>query len=428
MDECPTRWSSGNFGEPKDCQGWCRDTKLDDAKKLWKDLGIHLNTVVDLSLFVKCVDSGLFAERLDRYADVPLPPESAVILDPSSQSLPQTTDFPEEHYKSEAFLGPHIHRLFRGPYSAPVGLARLTEMYTGIVLTKGKITRSNWEAVLTQAQLTYAALDAYAGYIVYAHLVKLFNLLEPTQRPRRRFYAFDCIRGTLYHCCGDSMRTLPGELMDDSDHPRSDHGDSFPTVFYSVGDEIAMHLQGIGTDQPFGLVPWTESNPEYNPGPMRPRKTPEEKEAARIARQKRRTGNQAEEREGQSVGAHSNAETKGPQNGKESAPHSKVSRPPIHPPSQSNRPPPRPTKSLGPNTSRPTAPNFAKQTAFRPSATKSDMNGITTAMKIDRPPEVQSKATVAQTALSLGPSQNNTKDRQTNRRVRSKRNSPLKAT
>lgn len=128
--------------------------RLDDAKKLWKDLGIHLNTVVDLSLFVKCVDSGLFAERLDRYADVPLPPESAVIPDPSSQSLPQTTDFPEEHYKSEAFLGPHIHRLFRGPYSAPVGLARLTEMYTGIVLTKGKITRSNWEAVLTQAQLT----------------------------------------------------------------------------------------------------------------------------------------------------------------------------------------------------------------------------------------------------------------------------------
>ncbi|KAJ3893704.1 ribonuclease H-like domain-containing protein, partial [Lentinula edodes] len=98
-----------------------------DAKKLFKDLRICLNSCVDLSLFVKCVDSGLFAER---------------------------------------------------PYSSSIGLARLAETYEGIVLTKGKITRSNWDLELSPAQLTYAALDAYAGSVVYTHLIRLFSLLE----------------------------------------------------------------------------------------------------------------------------------------------------------------------------------------------------------------------------------------------------------
>ncbi|KAJ3797831.1 ribonuclease H-like domain-containing protein, partial [Lentinula aff. detonsa] len=99
-----------------------------DAKKLYRDLRVCLNSCVDLSLFVKCVDSGF--------------------------------------------------RLFRGPYSTSIGLARLSEIYEGLVLTKGKITRSNWDAELTPAQITYAALDAYAGSIVYTHLTRLFNLLE----------------------------------------------------------------------------------------------------------------------------------------------------------------------------------------------------------------------------------------------------------
>ncbi|KAJ3822645.1 ribonuclease H-like domain-containing protein, partial [Lentinula raphanica] len=94
-----------------------------DAKKLYKDLGICLNSCVDLSLFVKC-------------------------------------------------------RLFRGPYTSSIGLARLAEVYEGLVLTKGKITRSNWDLELTPAQLTYAALDAYAGSLVYSHLIRLFHLLD----------------------------------------------------------------------------------------------------------------------------------------------------------------------------------------------------------------------------------------------------------
>ncbi|KAJ3764273.1 ribonuclease H-like domain-containing protein, partial [Lentinula raphanica] len=104
-----------------------------DAKKLYKDLGVCLNSCVDLSLFF---------------------------------------------YGSEAFLGPYFKRLFRGPYTSSIGLARLAEVYEGLVLTKGKITRSNWDLELTPAQLTYAALDAYAGSIVYSHLTRLFHLLD----------------------------------------------------------------------------------------------------------------------------------------------------------------------------------------------------------------------------------------------------------
>ncbi|KAJ4476686.1 hypothetical protein J3R30DRAFT_3704162 [Lentinula aciculospora] len=254
-----------------------------DAKKLYRDLGICLNSCVDLSLFVKCVDSGLFAERLDRYADIPISPS---VPSPPPPSLPSDCP-PWEFYKSETFLGPYFHRLFRGPYSIAIGLARLAEVYEGLVLVKGKISRSNWDVELTPVQITYAALDAYAGYVVYDHLVKLFNLLEPTKRPKRKFYAFDCIRGRLYHCCGHNRRTLPGEQMEDTELPHL--AAEYPTVpiFHPVEEEIALHLQGVGSDQPHGFVIWTPSNPEYDPGPMQPKKTPEEVEAARQARQKR---------------------------------------------------------------------------------------------------------------------------------------------
>ncbi|KAJ4489589.1 hypothetical protein C8J55DRAFT_505455 [Lentinula edodes] len=251
-----------------------------DAKKLFRDLRICLNSCVDLSLFVKCVDSGLFAERLDRYAGIPL--LSSAFTPPS---LPPDSTSPWEFYASETFLGPHFRRLFRGPYSNSIGLARLAETYEGIVLTKGKITRSNWDLELSPAQVTYAALDAYAGSVVYTHLIRLFSLLEPTKRPKRKFYAFDCIRGTLYNCCGDNRRTLLGEQMEDTELPR---GYTIPPTFYPVEDEITLHLQGVGTDQPRGLIVWNPSNPEYDPGPMPPKKTPEEKEEAKIARQKRR--------------------------------------------------------------------------------------------------------------------------------------------
>jgi hypothetical protein len=240
-----------------------------DARKLYRDLQVSLTSCVDLSLFVKCVDHALFAARIDRYANIPLSSPTP------SPPVPPDPPPPNEYYHSESFLGPHFHRLFRGPYLTSIGLAHLARVYGPLTLTKGNVRRSNWEAQLTQSQITYAALDGYAGYIVYARLLSLFHLLDPSKRPRRKYYAFDCIRGSLYHCSGDNKRSL---LEDDDD------------ASHSVPDEIALHLQGVGVDQPRGLDCWFQSceiNPEYDPGPLPPRKTPEEKEAARLARRKK---------------------------------------------------------------------------------------------------------------------------------------------
>ncbi|KAF9073812.1 ribonuclease H-like domain-containing protein [Rhodocollybia butyracea] len=259
-----------------------------DAKKLWTDCRISVSSCVDLALFVKCIDSGLFAQRLDRYADIPL-----VTSTRDPPTLPPDCQ-PSEFYNSEAFLGPHFYRRFRGSYSNSIGLARLAEIYCGLTLTKGKITCSNWEAELTPEQITYAALDACAGYIVYAHLVELFNLLEPTKRPKRKFYAFDRIQGNLYHCCGSDRRTLLGEQMEDSTSGL-DNGYPSTPLFRLVEEEISLHFHGIGADQTCGLLPWIASNPEYDPGPMPPRLTLEEKEAAKKARQKRQEEKKTEE-------------------------------------------------------------------------------------------------------------------------------------
>ncbi|KAJ3990407.1 hypothetical protein F5890DRAFT_1479587 [Lentinula detonsa] len=347
-----------------------------DAKKLYRDLRVCLNSCVDLSLFVKCVDSGLFAERLDRYANVPFsssPPAEPPSLPPNCQ--------PWEFYNSETFLGPHFSRLFRGPYSTSIGLARLSEIYEGLVLTKGKITRSNWDAELTPAQITYAALDAYAGSIVYTHLTRLFNLLESTKRPKRKYFAFDCIRGTLYNCCGDDRRTLPGEQMEDTELVHFENVHTHRT-FHPVEEEIALHLQGVGTDQPRGFVAWNPSNPEYDPGPLPPKKTPEEKEAMRKQRQKRRDEKRKEE-EAQNEGIESITEVGTLRNGNPSVNHTAVSDVP------------RPKGMLGPNRghapkpmtyapirNRPATSALAIKSAplSRPSA-KPDMNDINTSMK-----------------------------------------------
>ncbi|KAF5384674.1 hypothetical protein D9757_006205 [Collybiopsis confluens] len=283
-----------------------------DAKKLYRDLKLSLTSCVDLSLFVKCVDFGLFAERLVIYAGVPLPSPSK----PDPPPLPADVVHPWDHYNSEAFLGPHYHRLFRGHYNGSIGLARLAEIFAGVTLAKGRITRSNWDVELTPQQLTYAALDAYAGFVIYDRLLQLFDLLESSTRPRRRFYAFDCIRGTLYHCCGDNERTVLGQQVQ-----------VIPTLttvglyavpaFLPVEEEIFLHLQGIGTDQPRGLDPWTSSNPEYDSGPLPPKKTEEEKEKLRMERQKRKEDEKGLEEteepdiERQQHKANANAETAG---------------------------------------------------------------------------------------------------------------------
>ncbi|KIK71334.1 hypothetical protein GYMLUDRAFT_52432 [Collybiopsis luxurians FD-317 M1] len=152
-------------------------------------------------------------------------------------------------------------------------------------------------SMLSSNLVADAALDAYAGYAVYSRLVKLFNLLEPTKRPKRRFYAFDCIRGTLYHCSGDEKRVLLGQPT----------GDSETTEYPSVAEEIFLHLQGVGTDQPRGLDPWAVSNSEYDPGPLPPKRTPEEKEKLRLERRKRREDSKIAEE--QDAEAKANVET-----------------------------------------------------------------------------------------------------------------------
>ncbi|KAK7983846.1 hypothetical protein PG989_011248 [Apiospora arundinis] len=48
-----------------------------------------------------------------------------------------------------------------------VGLAKQVEEHLGLPLWKGKARTSDWSKPLTQEQLTYAADDAYAGYMLY---------------------------------------------------------------------------------------------------------------------------------------------------------------------------------------------------------------------------------------------------------------------
>ena len=72
----------------------------DDCKKLWKDYGINVRNCVDLGLLARTVDNARW----------------------------------------------------KGKYSEPIVLARLCETYNDLTLTKGKITRSNWEAVLSPQQ------------------------------------------------------------------------------------------------------------------------------------------------------------------------------------------------------------------------------------------------------------------------------------
>ncbi|KAF7785087.1 hypothetical protein Agabi119p4_1252 [Agaricus bisporus var. burnettii] len=62
---------------------------------------------------------------------------------------------------------------WKGRYNDPLGLARMTAAYKDRKLVKGKITRSNWENLLTEPQQEYAANDAHAGYVIYMRLMML---------------------------------------------------------------------------------------------------------------------------------------------------------------------------------------------------------------------------------------------------------------
>ncbi|KAF9498054.1 ribonuclease H-like protein [Pleurotus eryngii] len=83
---------------------------------------------------------------------------------------------------------------WKGKYSSSIGLSRLIEEYEDETLQKGRITRSNWEAVLSTAQQIYAANDAHAGLTLYNHLG---TMARATDTLKPVYYTFDCVRGRL---------------------------------------------------------------------------------------------------------------------------------------------------------------------------------------------------------------------------------------
>jgi len=127
-------------------------THIDDVLKLYNDYGVSVYNCVDLSLLARTVDNARW----------------------------------------------------QGKYNHPLGLARLTESYEYRILVKGKITRSNWEAILNERQQEYASNDAHAGFSLYNKLEMLMSSL-PTL-PERVWYAFDAVNGWL--CKKDGTQWL----------------------------------------------------------------------------------------------------------------------------------------------------------------------------------------------------------------------------
>ncbi|KAF9036505.1 ribonuclease H-like protein [Hymenopellis radicata] len=140
---------------------------------------------------------------------------------------------------------------WKGRYSDPIGLARLVESYFNCVLPKGRISRSNWAATLSEEQQLYAANDAHAGYAIYAHL----HSLEPTID--HTLFTFHAIRGRLY--ATSPTQTVLGNCIESS-------------------EDIIWGLAS-------SLVPWFAFNPNYDAGPL-----PEVKNASASRRPAKRKG------------------------------------------------------------------------------------------------------------------------------------------
>ena len=85
---------------------------LDDCKKLFRDYQLSVRGCIDLSLLARCVDSR-----------------------------------------------------WKGPYKNPIGLSRLAETYLDRSLTKGLVTRSNWEAALSEPQLDCALYGFFSSVV-----------------------------------------------------------------------------------------------------------------------------------------------------------------------------------------------------------------------------------------------------------------------
>ncbi|KAJ7456651.1 ribonuclease H-like domain-containing protein [Mycena latifolia] len=119
-----------------------------DAKKIYKDCSVNIRNCVDLSLLAKSVDNARW----------------------------------------------------KGKYNDPIGLARLIAAYENRLLSKGKITRSNWENYLDLEQQEYASNDGHAGYALYMKLSCMIPTMSKPPNPT--CYTFDAIRGRLCESSG----------------------------------------------------------------------------------------------------------------------------------------------------------------------------------------------------------------------------------
>ncbi|KZT67596.1 ribonuclease H-like protein [Daedalea quercina L-15889] len=84
---------------------------------------------------------------------------------------------------------------WKGGYRSSIGLNRLCEAYEELSLRKGKITRSNWELILSHAQQDYAANDGHSGYTLYCRLAAMAVTMSPI--PQTTWYTFDFVGRTL---------------------------------------------------------------------------------------------------------------------------------------------------------------------------------------------------------------------------------------
>lgn len=84
-----------------------------------------------------------------------------------------SVQWPSYHSES-SFQLPHP------PHRAGFGLKKAAEIYLGKVLPCGRITQSNWERLpLDMKQITYAALDAWAGFHIFRCLCECYPKVIP---------------------------------------------------------------------------------------------------------------------------------------------------------------------------------------------------------------------------------------------------------
>jgi hypothetical protein len=75
-----------------------------------------------------------------------------------------------------------------GKYNAPIGLARLVEVYHYRILEKGKITRSNWEKVLDDKQQLCSCLFSLSFCPISVLADHRYTQTQPTMpTPATRF-------------------------------------------------------------------------------------------------------------------------------------------------------------------------------------------------------------------------------------------------